>query len=236
MLIDCIIKGWQRRLQLIGFVGKSMLPVGQTRSNSHKCPTPLEVIEGFDLTHCQIAFDGNDVICTPEFVKSITNRTTTINPLVHSIHGYRLVKAYLRGYSVVQPDHNVYIRNFYHRYGDEDEKDYRKVLRLTDRIWQTHFMRDEFADLLKNPVVHQNLHKSFIVDFSLEMEQRIKQIDQLSNWSPMLYVFNRYGQLMIERMGNNHYVAQRDDESDLPSKINLNQMIQGMHVTNILTR
>lgn len=51
-----------------------------------------EVLKSFDLTCCQIGFDGHKIIFTDEFIEAIRTRITKIT--TKSIHAYRLVKTY----------------------------------------------------------------------------------------------------------------------------------------------
>lgn len=238
MLIDCLIRGWNRRLQLIGFDG----------GNGRKavCPTAQSVIAGFDLTHCQIAFDGTNVITTPEFILSKKTRETSINPQVSSIHGYRLVKAYLRGYSIARPKHNVFIKNIYHRYEKEPNpitwEQYnpadKSVLPMTDRLWHSHYLEKEFEELLRNPIVQQNLHKNFMIDFSAGTHEHIHQIMTLSDSAQDLYVFNRFGVPLVIRNHRETLVSINLKDA-LPSdqmSLTLNKCIDRMHIHNVLTR
>jgi hypothetical protein len=235
MIIDCLIKGWKRRLQLIGIHGSSNWPNFNPSVKKHTpsiCPTAKEVIAGFDLTHCQVAYNGEEVICTPDFIHSLTTRQTSINAGVRAINGYRLVKAYLRGFSVSQPKHAVYIKNYYHRYGDSDIG--KSVPSMTDRIWHTMFMYKEFAELLDNPIVQQNLHKNFLIDFSLPFHQRMETIVKLSDATPDLYVFNKQGLNVVYVSKSNKEIAESDHKCI--DDYTMEQMIERMTITNVLTR
>jgi hypothetical protein len=180
LLIDCVIKKLNHKLQIIGLCDDRDI---------------LHVIQQFDLTHCQIAYDGTDVIYTPEFVDAMRTKVTKINPNVHSIHAYRLVKSYLRGYSVELPKHNVYIKNFFRQgYSSATEDTTR-----TNRIWHTHNMGTEFDQMLVDPIVQQNLHKNPPIDFSLNEETMVKKIVESYGWSENLYIFSRKGQLIYSK-------------------------------------
>ena len=48
-------------------------------------------------------------------------------------------------------------------------------------------------ELLTNPIVQQNLHKNFLVDFSQDYHERIKTFDQKCDWSKEVTVYNRFG-------------------------------------------
>jgi hypothetical protein len=246
MLIDCFIQGWKRRLQLIGITAGGSFPILLKKSGTKpdKCPTTEEVISAFDLTHCQIAFDGSDVICTPEFIDSMITRCSSINPQVHSVHAYRLVKTYLRGFSILQPKHSVFIKNYFHRYGEDDCKKTKGTCGIpimTDRIWHTMSLQKEFTEIMDNPIVQQNLHKNFFVDFSLDVKQRLEEIEQKSEWTYDLYVFNRFGNCILIRAGNDacgktHFIADRDDSQEQGSLPSLLRMTTHMSITNILVR
>jgi len=70
---------------------------------------PSQLIGRFDLSHCQIAFDGNEFLCTSEFNETMRSRQSQI--LRQGTSAYRLYKAYLRGFSVMIPKHPVYVKS-----------------------------------------------------------------------------------------------------------------------------
>ena len=120
---------------------------------------PIDIIKNFDLTHCQVGFDGQNVIYTSEFIKSIQTRITKITKF--SIHAYRLVKAYQRGYSIETPENDMYIKNYFHTYTyNQDEPN--KPPKNTDKIWFVHNLQENIDELIANPIVQQNMKKNYI--------------------------------------------------------------------------
>ena len=61
----------------------------------------LEILQLFDLSYCQIAYNGNDIIYTPDFLYAMNNRIT--KPTQKYVQLYRIVQAYQRGYSMEIP-------------------------------------------------------------------------------------------------------------------------------------
>jgi hypothetical protein len=183
MIFDCIIKGMNRRVQLIGV--------------EKKINFAMSIISNFDLTHCQVAYDGNDVVCTGDFIHAMKNRVTAISK-VTAIHAYRLVKAYDRGYSIAIPNQKVYIKNCYHRYF-EDQLKVKGIPTNTDKPRRIEDLADEMGELLVNKIVQQNLHENFMIDFTSKYEDQLDTIDKLSDMTPDLRVYNQYGDQVINR-------------------------------------
>lgn len=94
MVVNLCSSQLTRPIQLIGTIGVS---------------GPQQLIEHFDLAHCQVAFDGDHFHYTSAFVNAMKTRTTQIMKPVTSVH--RLYKTYQRGFSVVIPDHPVNVVN-----------------------------------------------------------------------------------------------------------------------------
>lgn len=236
-LIDCLIEGWKRRLQLIGVTYSTPFLSIKDFKKKSTCPTPEEVISTFDLTHCQIAFNGN-IICTPEFVRAMQTRQTNINPQIGSVHAYRLVKAYLRGFSIGKPEHKVFIKNFFRR--TYTKEDFARIPAKTDRTWHSHWLQQEFDELLKNPIVLQNLHKNFIVDFEHTTPgQLVDEIFRLHGVTDNLTVYNRDGYAIKRRVSidkdgvtSTEKVDQQLAYHDIPDIIH---MINQMSFGNIFT-
>ena len=234
-LIDCLIDGWKRRLQLIGvtYASPCALFNGFKKSDKLVCPTPEQVISTFDLTHCQIAFNGN-VICTPEFVQAMQTRQTNINPQIGSVHAYRLVKAYLRGFSIGKPEHKVFIKNFFRRtYAKED---FGKILPVkTDRMWHSFCLQQEFDELLKNPIVLQNLHKNFMIDFEkTTIKQHLEAINRLHGVTDNITVYNRHGYIIMQRESPDKEPFMETREF-ATSTDNIDIMIHRMSFGNVFT-
>ena len=217
-LIDCMIQGWRRRLQLIGVTFASPFRVIKDFKKSNICPTPMEIISAFDLTHCQIAFNGTEVICTPEFIQAMMRRQTSINPQISSIHAYRLIKAYLRGYSIGQPTHELFIKNYYRRTYEEPCHPHTGTLFRTDRLWRSFALAEEFEELLHNPIVQQNLHKNFMVDFEqMTSKQRLEAIkEQFNDMTRDMVVYNRYGYMILKHLLVQGKYLEADDQISEP--------------------
>lgn len=115
-----------------------------------------EVLESFDMTHCQIGFNGNNIIYTKQFVEAITTKTTTITK--SSIHAYRLVKAQNRGYSIKRPSY-CYVKNIFHDYIEKPED---KIPSNTDKFYDINNLEKIIEELRNNPIVIQNLTKNYI--------------------------------------------------------------------------
>jgi hypothetical protein len=233
-LIDCIIEGFPRRLQLIGLCGTNLAGLfninTKDKIKSVKCPSPSDVMSTFDMTHCQVAYDGNDLICTPEFIDCMITHHTVLNPQVQSIHAYRLVKAHLRGYSIMLPKHQVYIKNFFHRYGVVDDPSKDEVARipsLTDHVWEISNLKDQFPELLKNSIVQQNLHKNFMIDFTQSSAEQLNTIVGLNNWAGEWSIYDRSGKIVCFKSKDSDFLPQRNS---------LQKAVEAMTITNILTR
>lgn len=94
MVVNLCTECVRRSIQLIGVTNIS---------------DPMQLIQRFDLSHCQIAFDGNEFICTTEFSATMSNRQAQI--LGKKTTTYRLYKAYMRGFSVMIPNHPVCVKD-----------------------------------------------------------------------------------------------------------------------------
>lgn len=129
---------------------------------------PKNIITNFDLSHCQVAWNGCNMIFTDSFVESKLKRITRIqhNQLKDnnknipiSIHAYRLVKSYLDGYSIVKPDNNVSIKNYF----DQNPIQYNDIkVPTTDKI--RSFENLDIKELIDNKIVQKNLTKNYAPD------------------------------------------------------------------------
>lgn len=239
MIIDCIIEGMKRRLQLIGIEGSFIRGFGNVKSEKNSYVQAYDIIKNFDFTHCQIAFDGNDVICTKGFIDSMMTRQTAINPLVTSIHAYRLVKAYIRGFSILHPEHDVYIKNYCgSSYGDSDKSELKNgsIPARTDKIRHINLLPDEFNELLTNPIVQRNLHKNPMIDFSLSETQRLEKFVGLCENNIGLNIFNNHGHQVYERQRS--YEGSASEKYLTPIKYDvdpsLEHSITNMSVANFI--
>lgn len=150
-----------------------------------------------------MAYDGNEIYTTPAFIESMKSHQTTINPSTRGLHLYRLVKAYLRGYSIVRPEHQVYLKNCYHFYGDDQPKE-KGIPQRTDQVRDIRSLNDGFKELLEHPIVKLNLTKNSLIDFSLPIENRLDQISTpLSRKrSDSLPVYDKRGRMVLKQYRN----------------------------------
>jgi len=135
----------------------------------------IEILKSFDLTHCQVGFDGLNLVHTDEFIEAVKTRTTKITK--NSIHAYRLVKTYNRGYSIRRPDY-CYVRNIFHEYTSKPGD---TIPSNTDKFYDINNLSDIIEELSKNPIVIQNLTKNYIpeTDSKLSVEEEMEKIGTL---------------------------------------------------------
>lgn len=126
----------------------------------------MDVLKSFDLTHCQIGYDGLNIIYTKEFIEAVTTRITKITK--RSIHAYRLVKAYNRGYSIKDPEY-CYIKNIFHEYISKPGD---KVPSNSDKYYDIHDLDNIIFQLSRNNIiVYKNLNKNYIPKFDPESKE-----------------------------------------------------------------
>ena len=110
----------------------------------------LSVVQSFDLSHCQVGFNGDAIIYTPEFEKAITSRIT--KPMIEYIQLYRLMKAYQRGYSIEKPtDFEVGFENFFQNAGQDSQ--------CCEFSFEN---QSNFKEALQDPLVIKNLARHYI--------------------------------------------------------------------------
>lgn len=195
-VIDCIIEGWKRRLQIVG-------------TSKTKIET---IIQDFDFTHCKIAFDNNGIHCAHEFIDSILHRETIITQRKRYVHAHRFVKAYLRGYSIVIPYDNMYAKNFT-CYNERDRR-YTQCIKhpydtqrdecthlaphnttydnKSGNIFTVQYIKDHLDEFLKDPTICETLRKNILIDFSVPVIERFNCLKRYS-WMNELRVYNKYG-------------------------------------------
>jgi hypothetical protein len=115
----------------------------------------LEVLNSFDLTHCQVGFNGTHVLHTDEYVEAVRTRITKITK--RSIHAYRLVKTYHRGYSIKKPSY-CYIKNIFHEYTALPGRSFAN----TDKDYDINNLQYIIEELENNQIVINNLTKNYI--------------------------------------------------------------------------
>ena len=154
--LNIIIPGERFPIQVIGTTFKN----------------PMEVLNSFDMTHCQVGYVGDKILYTKEFISAIQTQTTKITK--RSIHAYRLVKAYYRGYSIYRPEY-CYIKNIFHEYTSNPGE---AMPSNTDKQYDINNLQGILEELSKNPIVIQNLTKNYIpakhkiiTDVAKEMEK-----------------------------------------------------------------
>lgn len=121
---------------------------------------PIKILESFDMTYCQVGFNGNQIIHTNEFVQAITSKITKIT--TRSVHAYRLVKAHQRGYSIQRPEY-CYIKNIFHEYTSTFvlNKD-SSIPSNTDKFYDINDLQNIIGELIINPIVIKNLTKNYV--------------------------------------------------------------------------
>lgn len=116
-----------------------------------------DIIKKFDLTSCQVAFNGDKLIYTDDFLKTMISRKAKI--MSNSISLYRIIKCIQRGYSIIKCDKQPYIKNTFHTYVF-DEKTGRII--NTDKYWHLNEINNQLDEIMNNDIVKQNLYKTYI--------------------------------------------------------------------------
>jgi len=115
----------------------------------------IDVLKSFDLTHCQIGFNGYELLYTDNFIIAIQTKTTRITKNI--IQLYRLVKAYRRGYSVIEPDKCLVCNRFQQSYpsNDKEYKSYNEYLNINE-------LSKSIDAIINDPIVVRNLTKNYV--------------------------------------------------------------------------
>lgn len=127
---------------------------GKKSYNLHD--SQMKLLNNFDLTYCQVGFNGTKIIYTEEYIKTCVSRITKITS--PTIHAYRLIKALDRGFSIEKPLHHVFIKNYFDSY-DFLKIDGKDICRA-DKI--RHIDNISEQELRHNALVIKNLNKNFI--------------------------------------------------------------------------
>ncbi len=126
-----------------------------------KYKTSLEILERFDLTHIQVGFNGADIVATKGFFTSIKTRVSTI--VGNSTQVYRLLKTYMRGYSIDIPHYLDYYNSGiqlnnrlssaygYNHDGKQSPKKY--------NIFE---LESKFDELMNDPTIKANFEKNYV--------------------------------------------------------------------------
>ena len=145
---------------------------------------PLDVIKNFDLTHCQVGFDGHNVICTKKCMKAIKTRVTKIT--TNSIHAYRIVKTYKRGYSIEKPN-KLYIKNIFHTY---IEGAHGGMYKNTDKIWDMNKLDELIDEMMENETVKLNLNKGNYIPKEINTDTFNEITKSYSQQATILELYN----------------------------------------------
>lgn len=161
-VINIITPEFNRSIQLIGLFD----------SKNKKTFESFEaVLKGFDLSHCQVGFTGNNIIYTDEFMNTMKNRISTISG--DKVHAYRIVKAVQRGYSIAAPTQNIFVKNYFSNYTDI------KVPGLNHADKFRDIKNLDLGELIGNTIVQKNLNKYYIPKKSESDEQVFKKISDV---------------------------------------------------------
>lgn len=151
--------------------GKNIQIVATEYSN------PMDILKNFDFTHCQVGLTENGIICTDDFIASISEKKTKITS--STVHLYRILKAYHRGYAIIKPKYS-YIKNVFHNYefisvgstSDRNpppapsDKEIRSVgygqYRNRDKNWNFDELANQIEEIKNNSIVVQNMTKNYI--------------------------------------------------------------------------
>lgn len=159
LIFTLISHEYNRAIQLIGVTQK--FPI---------------IIEKFDLSYCQVGFDGSNFIYTNEYLQTIKTRKTKI--LSNSVHLYRLIKCIQRGYSILKPMVNdeykqKYIKNFFHTYIKDPVTHFNTN---TDEYWKLEEINQNLNTILDNEFVKKNLCKHYLPKITETNEEIINNI------------------------------------------------------------
>ncbi|AYV85250.1 MAG: hypothetical protein Satyrvirus8_8 [Satyrvirus sp.] len=161
----------------------------------------MQILKSFDLTHCQIGFNGNGLVFTEDFIEAIRSKITKIN--TNCIDLYRLVKAYRRGYSIHKHSNcgiiNV-IRDHYAS-NDSEEISYYKYCDINQ-------LSSLFNEIINDPVVNHNLMKNYI---PTKLPSSIEEAQQEMEKIGEAYVGkNKY--LIINNCNTSIFINKLDDK------------------------
>lgn len=179
-VVTIISKNYNRVIQIIGI----------------KTNDPMKILRNFDLSHCQVGFNGQNVIFTEEFIKALTTKTTCI--MKKSIHIYRLIKAYQRGYSIRKILPEYYLKNHFHTYIEDPNT---KIFRNTDKYRSIDNLENDLPELLENQTVKINMNKNYIPKKGESDEEIYKKIEE--NYSDHITIIKE-GNRTIENILGGH--------------------------------
>lgn len=137
-----------------------------------------EILNNFDLSYCQVGFDGNDFIYTNDYINSVKTRITSITS--NKLHAYRIIKTLEKGFSIKLPQktNKIYIKNYFDSYSHLNKNDI-TVQFQTDKNRDIYNL--DLDELKNNNIVKQNLNKCFVPDHN-DTDQFI--IDNIKKFYP----------------------------------------------------
>ena len=140
---------------------------------------PLSVLEGFDFTHCQIGYDGSDVVYTSDFLNAQKTKITCIKKKYVGAH--RLVKAHLRGFDIMKGDFSAV---------NQDSSSYNDLTpeqaSSSRKIWSIQSLQKEIDNIINDPIVKHNLSKCYIPTSSENSDEVIKRLLELFKGAQIL--------------------------------------------------
>jgi len=155
-----------RQIQIIGFTGFALY--------KNTFQTPMDILNSFDLTHCQIGMDVSkmEVVWTKGFAKAIKTKVCAINEEneSNSIQLHRLLKAYRKGYSISKPKKQFYVVNSVHT---EDPKQNKYEFTNTDGdndnnveqkgngLIKLEAIQNQLNELINDPIIVQKSNKCY---------------------------------------------------------------------------
>lgn len=149
-IVTIITYEFDRPIQLIGLFDLH---------GNKKYNTALDLISDFDISSCQVAFDGENCITTDDFLDFCRTRIAKITK--NSIQAYRIIKTINRGYGIHKPNHSVTISNYSST--PYDMLCARKPIVNQvhkSKIWKIDDL--DIGELRNDPIVKQKLNKFFV--------------------------------------------------------------------------
>jgi hypothetical protein len=178
MTITILSNENDRSIQLIGTLTNS----NKFKNKNLKTNQDIEmaILEDFDLTNCQIGFNGNDIVYTPKFRTAIRTRVSEITK--NTIQLYRIIKSYMRGYSIKynKDGKKLCILNYAcsNDYNDEKISKEARTNKFKTRIskWYPNNLQENISEILRDELVNKNLTKNYIPSKTETKEQVFQNI------------------------------------------------------------
>jgi hypothetical protein len=147
--------------------------------------TANEVLENFDLSHCQIGYNGTDIVYTEKFRQTMISRISQMTK--DKIQGYRLVKTMDRGFMIDKLSESSILLNNYlslsYTSTDQSLKNHyqQRILKLTD-------------------ITMDDLNKS-TTDRAINFDSHIKRVRESASGSFLTVSYEKLD-LLISAMAN----------------------------------